>query len=242
MQQLITEKEYEEAFYSACNSFYGPRGHLSVSAGVIATFESQKLHIEHVFNAGKALQQSADSGNEPSKFLLSEHLKAQEVSHYRSKEDAQHFFAKTFNQSPDQEQLFMQNALFMERARISHDQMSRILLGQIKALSTAMPQNLTVSESTSTHMSLVAAKKFACTKLHEDCKQAIRNMVLRNPIEFMFMKSVKKYISHFVQHPLCPMEGMRIDERVSFFRVQYVDFFASLPAYDTVGKVVRFIR
>jgi hypothetical protein len=91
-------------------------------------------------------------------------------------------------------------------------------------------------------MSLVAAKKFACTKLHEDCKQAIRNMVLRNPIEFMFMKSVKKYISHFVQHPLCPMEGMRTDERVSFFRVQYVDFFASLSAYDTVGKVVRFIR
>ena len=233
MHQLISEKEYEEAFYTACNTFFGPRGYTEAPAGVIATYESQKLHIEQVYNAGKALQQSADSGNEQAKFLLSEHWKAQEVSHYRSKEDAQLFFTKTFNQSPDHEQLFMQNALFLERARISHDQISRLLLGlgQIKASSTAMSQNLTVSESTSTHVSLGAAKRFASTKLHEDCKQAIRNMVLRNPIEFMFMKSVKKYISHFVEHPLCPMEGMRIDERVSLTRVQFVDFCASLPCF-----------
>jgi hypothetical protein len=160
--------------------------------------------------------------------MLSEHWKAQEMSHYRNKEDARLFYTKTFNQSQDHEQQFLENAILMERARISHDQMSRILLGQIRASSNALPQGLTVAESASTHVSNCVAKTFASTKLHEDCKQAIREMVLRNPIEFMFMKSVKNYISRFVVHPLCPMEGISIDERVSCTNVQYVDLFARL--------------
>ena len=230
---LFLKKNTKKLFTPLATLFLVQEGTLKHLQELLQLLSSKSYILNKFFNAGKALQQSADSGNEPAKSLLSEHWKAQEVSHYRSKEDAQLFFTKTFNQSPDHEQLFMQNALFLERARISHDQISRLLLGlgQIKASSTAMSQNLTVSESTSTHVSLGAAKRFASTKLHEDCKQAIRNMVLRNPIEFMFMKSVKKYISHFVEHPLCPMEGMRIDERVSLTRVQFVDFCATLPCF-----------
>ena len=223
MSHLISEKEYEEAYYAACNDVYGPRGYTEVPAGVLATYESQRFQIEQVYFAGCALQQSANSGNESAKFMLSEHWKAQEMSHYRSKEDARRFYTKTLNQSKDHEQYFLQNAILMERSRISHDQMTRILLGQIKASSNALPQMLTVSGSNSTHVSHGVAKKFACTKLHEDCKLAIREMVLRNPIEFMFTKSVRKYISQFVVHPLCPMEGISIDERVSYTNVHYVD-------------------
>ena len=135
VNHLLSEKEYEEAFFTACNTVYGPRGHTEAPAGVIAVYESQKSHIEQVCNAGKALQQSADSGNESAKFIYSEHYKAQEMSHYRSKEDALLLYLKTFNQSVGHELQFVENYILMERARISHDQMTHILLGQIRASS-----------------------------------------------------------------------------------------------------------
>ena len=53
------------------------------------------------------------------------------------------------------------------------------------------------------------------TKMHEDCKGAVREMVLRNPLEFLYIKSVEKYIRCFCSHDLCPIPGVDADEKVS---------------------------
>ena len=62
---------------------------------------------------------------------------------------------------------------------------------------------------------LLYQKKFVGSKLHEDCKSTIRKMVLRNPLEFMYIKSVDKYVLCFCSHALCPIIGMNAQAKVS---------------------------
>jgi hypothetical protein len=64
------------------------RGNISdAPPGVTAVFEAVKLHVERVHEACASLQQSASIGNETSKFLVEEHWRAQQLSHFRSKEE-----------------------------------------------------------------------------------------------------------------------------------------------------------
>ena len=212
--QLISGAEYERAFYTACNSVYGTGGVSDAPAGVVATFESMKQHIDQVHEAGKALYQCIDKGNESAKFLLSEHEKAQEMSHFRSKEDASLFYSKVLGQSKEHEHSFLQNAILMERLSVFHDQNSRILLKLNKLSSgTIVPSTVTGIEGTASD-ARVLSKKFNGTKLQEECKTASREMVLRNPLYFMYCKSSKKFITRFVANKLCPIVGACDKEKV----------------------------
>ena len=74
---LLTAEDYEEAFYSAKNEVFGRHGYEDAPAGVVAMFESTKVHVRRMSEAGKSLQQSASAGSESAKFFLNEHLKAQ---------------------------------------------------------------------------------------------------------------------------------------------------------------------
>jgi hypothetical protein len=42
-------------------------------------------------------------------------------------------------------------------------------------------------------------------------------MVIRNPLEFMYLKSEKKYLQVFAAHELCPIHGSSEVEKVSIF-------------------------
>ena len=202
---LINAEDYEVAFYSAKNEVFGRHGNEDAPAGVVAMFESTKVHVRTLSQAGKSLQHSASAGSESAKFFLNEHLKAQAISHYRSKEDVHAFYVTAFTQTKGHEQVFVQSSMDHERTRLLHDQNSRILLACNKFSGCIGP---------SSSQSVVAPKKFMGTKMHEDCKGAIREMVLRNPLEFLYIKSVEKYIRCFCSHELCPIPGVDADEKV----------------------------
>ena len=180
-------------------------------------YESMKSHVEQVFEAGTALQQAADSGNESAKFILSEHIRAQKVSHFRRKEDTHEFYLNVLNQAQGYEETFLQQALYLERTRVLHDQNSRVLLALNKLpCSSTFPASL-ANSGNSDNVASITSKKFTGTKEHEDCKNAIREMVIRNPLEFMYLKSEKNYLQVFASHELCPIHGSSEVEKVSIF-------------------------
>ena len=124
---LISLDDYEEGFYHAIREVYGPGGIFDAPTGVTAIFEAIKLHVEQVFEAGESLQQSAAAGCESSKLFLNEQVKAQELSHYRSKEDVAAFYFRALNQRRGYEHVFVQASMALERSRVLHDQLNRIL-------------------------------------------------------------------------------------------------------------------
>jgi hypothetical protein len=99
----------------------------------------------------------------------------------------------------------------IERWRINYDKMNRILFS-----------NSSSSSCTSLGTVVQVHKKFSNTKMHEDCKVQIREMVLRNPVESMYIKSEKKYVLFFCSHVLCPIPGRDIQEKVARFFVFHV--------------------
>ena len=125
---LISLYDYEEGFYHAIREVYGPGGIFDAPTGVTAIFEAIKFHVEQVFEAGESLQQSAAAGCESSKLFLNEQVKAQELSHYRSKEDVAAFYLKALNQCRGYEHVFVQASLALERSRVLNDQLNRLLL------------------------------------------------------------------------------------------------------------------
>ena len=125
---LVSLYDYEEGFYHAVRDVYGPGGIIDAPTGVTAIFEAMKLHVEQVFVAGESLQQSAAAGCESSKLFLNEQVKAQELSHYRSKEDVAAFYLKALNQCRGYEHVFVQASLALERSRVFNDQLNRLLL------------------------------------------------------------------------------------------------------------------
>jgi len=216
VEKLTTENEYEAAFYGACNATFGKGGITETPKGVIAIFESMKSHVEQVFEAGTALQQATDSGNESAKYILSEHFRAQNVSHFRSKEDTHEFYVKVLDQPQGYEEIFLQQALNLEHRRVLHDQNSRLLLALNKLPCSSTFHASLANSGNSDNVATVTSKKFTGTKEHEDCKNAIREMVIRNPVEFMYVKS-ENYLHVFVSHELCPIYGSSEAEKVSNF-------------------------
>jgi len=160
---LITAEDYEEAFYSAKNEVFGRLGNEDAPAGVVAMFESTKVHVRRLSEAGKSLQQSASVGSESAKFFLNEHLKAQAISHYRSKEDVHAFYVTAFTQTKGHEQVFVQSSMDHERTRLLHDQNSRILLACNKFTGCMNPIS-----GPSSSQRIVALKKFYGSKMHKD--------------------------------------------------------------------------
>ena len=183
VEKLTTENEYEAAFYGACNATFGKGGITETPKGVIAIFESMKSHVEQVFEAGTALQQATDSGNESAKYILSEHFRAQNVSHFRSKEDTHEFYVKVLDQPQGYEEIFLQQALNLEHRRVLHDQNSRLLLALNKLPCSSTFHASLANSGNSDNVATVTSKKFTGTKEHEDFKNAIREMVIRNPLE-----------------------------------------------------------
>lgn len=214
---MLSDKDYEESFFGACSRVYGDRGIEEAPAAVISVFEYMKYHLERSRDAGKALQQLADSGSESAKFLLSEHKKTHEISHFGSKEDTFRFYEKSLSQSQGQEASFLHTALYMETARVLHDQNSRVLLALNKVSSSSMfcPSEKTSAQGTSQDSKVSTSNRFNGTRLFEECRSAIREMVLRNPLEFMYIKSEEKYLLRFVSHPLCPIKGSSDAEKVN---------------------------
>jgi hypothetical protein len=45
---LLTAEDYEESFYSAKNEVFGPHGNEDAPAGVVAMFESTKVHVQRL--------------------------------------------------------------------------------------------------------------------------------------------------------------------------------------------------
>ena len=117
-KSLITVEEYEEGFFLAVRSVHGEHGVEEVPAGVTALFEATKNQVKRVREAGKALQHSV---NESSELFLSELLKAQDLCHYRSKEDVTFLYQSALNQSRGYEQQFLQASMELERMRVLHD-------------------------------------------------------------------------------------------------------------------------
>ena len=181
---------------------YGQHGIESAPTGVTALFEANRLSVERVFESGNSLQLS---GSETAKFYFNEHLKQQELTHYRNKEDVCAFYVKAFNQSRGYEQVFVQASMDIERSRIVNDKLNRLLFS--KSASGLL---------TSPGVCVLAPKKFANTKLHEECKVQIREMVLRNPIETIYIKNERKYCLFFCSHVLCPIPGSDLQEKVRY--------------------------
>lgn len=212
---MTTAKEYEEAFYGACNDTFGVGGIAHTPKEVIATFEALKHHVDKIEEAGTALLQAADSGYPSAIFLHGEHIKAQDISHFRNKRDIHEFYFKTLHQAPGHEQTFLQQSIFLERTRVLHDQNSRLLFAQNKLPCSSTITGSVAVSGNSEHAATVTSNKFNGTREHEDCKNAIKEMVLRNPLEFMYIKSVKKYVQLFAAHKLCPINGISEVEKVS---------------------------
>ena len=197
---LISVADYEEGFYKAVRAVYGSNGIEESPAGVTAIFEANRLSVERVYESGNAL---LSSGSESSKFFMNEHLTQQEMTHFRNKEDVFTFYSKALNQTQGYEQVFLQSSMEIERWRINYDKLNRILFS-----------NSSSSSCTSLGTVVQVHKKFSNTKMHEDCKVQIREMVLRNPVESLYIKSEKKYVLFFCSHVLCPIPGRDLQEKV----------------------------
>ena len=197
---LISVADYEEGFYKAVRAVYGSNGLEETPAGVTAIYEANRLSVERVYESGNAL---LSSGSESSKFFMNEHLTQQEMTHFRNKEDVYTFYAKALNQTQGYEQCFLQSSMEIERWRINYDKLNRILFS-----------NSSSSSCTSLGTVVQVHKKFSNTKMHEDCKVQIREMVLRNPVESLYIKSEKKYVLFFCSHVLCPIPGRDLQEKV----------------------------
>ena len=197
---LISVSDYEEGFYKAVRAVYGSNGIEESPAGVTAIFEANRLSVERVYESGNAL---LSSGSESSKFFMNEHLTQQEMTHFRNKEDVFTFYSKALNQTQGYEQVFLQSSMEIERWRINYDKLNRILFS-----------NSSSSSCTSLGTVVQVHKKFSNTKMHEDCKVQIREMVLRNPVESLYIKSEKKYVLFFCSHVLCPIPGRDLQEKV----------------------------
>jgi hypothetical protein len=201
-RKLISVADYEEGFYKAVQAVYGSHGIADTPVWVSALFEATKLNVERVFDCGNALQKS---GCESAKFFLNEHITQQEMTHYRSKDDVCTFYTLALRQSEGFEQVFLQASMDLERSQIMNDKMNRILL--FNAFSSSLTSPMTVIAD--------VKKKFLNTKIHEDCKVQIREMVLRNPIEAIYIKNEDKYAFFFCSHVLCPIAGRNVQEKVS---------------------------
>ena len=199
---LISASDYEEGFYKAVHSVYGAHGRAETPVGVTAIFEATKSHVERVFDCGNALKKS---GFESAKFFLNEHISQQEMTHYRSKDDVCTFYTLALRQSEGFEQVFLQASMDLERSQIMNDKMNRLLFLNVSSSSLTSPMTVIAD----------VKKKFLNTKIHEDCKVQIREMVLRNPIEAIYIKNEDKYAFFFCSHVLCPIAGRNVQEKVS---------------------------
>ena len=190
------------------------RGNISVAPpGVTAVFEAVKSLVERVHEACASLQQSASIGNETSKFIVEEHWRAQQLSHFRSREDTVSFFTKAFNQSKGQECTFAELTLTYERMRVLHDQNTRLLLS-----STKISSSISTLPGAFTSPTIPSAQgaKFKDVKVFEDCKQFIRSMVLKNPIQGLYIKSAQKYVVYFCSLPQCPVPGTDVTSKIAY--------------------------
>ncbi len=206
---LLSEQEYEYGFERAARRIYGQSGEEDPGfpKEVLAIYMAMSKHIKHVYQAGILLQEAASSGSSSAILMLDEHVRAQNVCHFRSTTDVEAFYYDTLMQRKGAEQVFAEQALALERMRVCQDQHSRALASMNSLRGSSMPAPTPVK----------TRPKFTGSKHHEDCKKAIKEMVLRNPFEFLFLKSVSKYILCFCSHPLCPLTGSTPEENVSTY-------------------------
>ena len=206
-RRLLSEQEYEYGFQRAVRRIYGDSGEddPGFPKEVFAIYVALSQHIKHVYEAGISLHEAASSGSSSAVVMLDEHFRAQNVCHYRSTKDVEDFYYDTLMQKQGAEQVFAEQALSLERMRVRQEQHSRALVSINSLRTSSMPAPNTV----------LKRPKFPGSKYHEDCKKAIKEMVLRNPFEFLFLKSVSKYILCFCSHPLCPLTGSTPAENVS---------------------------
>jgi len=208
-RSLLSEQEYEYGFQRAARRIYGNSAEddPGFPKEVFAIYLALSKHIKHVYEAGISLHEAASSGSSSAVLMLNEHWRAQNVCHYRSTKDVEEFYYDTLMQKAGAEQVFADQALSLERMRVCQDQHSRALASMNSLQTSSMPAPASIKKR----------PKFPGSKYHEDCKKAIKEMVLRNPFEFLFLKSVSKYILCFCSHPLCPLTGSTPAENVSTY-------------------------
>lgn len=208
---IITDAMYEAAYYGAVKESFGANVSGQIAAGVNAVYEACKRHVGTMCKAQNNLRISAEGGNITAKRTLEDQLQAQELTHYVSAASVHDFYVLVFAYSKEEQLQFLNSMLMFEDRRLGIDRHSR------SSASTGKPLQFSVR----TPAPVEKVEKYESSQLKTEIQKSLKQIMMRNILEYTKDKDNEAILTRFCAHPLCPVEGLSVLEKVRIRSYQY---------------------